>query len=201
MNAEDVVRIAPPYDRDGTEGWTRAEHEPDIGGVDVFRYDIDGGSWQVVVQVMEFVRQDPLEGRLREAILAALRAIPGVIEAEGEDRESWVVSGEPAPQELVRAVARVVDSFADEARAQVKALPVSGPGPTTNDPRALRSPFARRAQSAIYKLIAFLLVSNAATLFYTHPHPNPSQWIFRTGMISSGIGLYVVVVMRDRRIR
>ncbi len=44
--------------------------------------DRAGGGWNVFVDVMEFIREEPLEGELRRRIAAALRAVDGVTAAE-----------------------------------------------------------------------------------------------------------------------
>jgi hypothetical protein len=66
---------------------------------------------------MEFVREGPLEGELRRRIAAALRSVEGVETAEEMDTEVWFVTGTPAGEALVRAVAEVVDDLADQTRA------------------------------------------------------------------------------------
>lgn len=75
------------------------------------------GGWNVDVAVMEFVREGPLEGELRRRIAAALRSVEGVETAEEMDTEVWFVTGTPAGEALVRAVAEVVDDLADQTRA------------------------------------------------------------------------------------
>jgi hypothetical protein len=57
---------------------------------------------------------------MRRAVLESLQAVPGVTGVSEEDREVWQVEGVPNGAELVRAAAAIVDSLADEIRAQVK---------------------------------------------------------------------------------
>lgn len=115
---DDVVEI-PPDDLDGEEGWIRRTAEPNIGCVEAVRQAADGPwQWSIGVSVMEFVREDPLESRMRAAIDAALRAVSGVTDVAEEDREIWIVDGQPSGWQLVQAVAKAVDSFANAARKQ-----------------------------------------------------------------------------------
>ena len=53
------------------EAWERVTDDPDARGVCAERFDFAGG-WNVTVVVMEFVREEPLEGELRRRIAAAL---------------------------------------------------------------------------------------------------------------------------------
>jgi len=73
--------------------------------------------------------------------------------------------------------------------------------PTTSDPRALQTPITGSASSRALKLVGFVLAGNATALFVTHPDPNRGQWVFRTGLLALGIGLYVAAMLRDRRAR
>jgi hypothetical protein len=111
------------HDFGGNQGWQRLTDEPDIRGVEVIRFNTDGPwQWQVVVSVMEFIREDPLEAELREAMAAALRAVPGVARVHEEDREVWVVDGSPSGEKLTHAAARVVDDFAARTRDHYEQL-------------------------------------------------------------------------------
>ena len=95
------------------EAWERVTGDLDALGVEAVRSGVTGG-WQVIVAVMEFVREEPLEGELRRRIAAALGAVEGVETAEEEDREVWFVTGAPAGEALVRAAAAVVDDLAGQ---------------------------------------------------------------------------------------
>jgi hypothetical protein len=57
-------------------------------------------AWHVTVWVMEFVRDEPLEGELRRRVGAALRKVSGVKKVAEEDREVWVVDGAPSGEAL-----------------------------------------------------------------------------------------------------
>jgi hypothetical protein len=75
--------------------------------------------WSVTAAVMEFVREEPLEGELRRRIAAALRSVEGAETADEMDREVWFVTGNPSGEALVRAVAEVLDDLAGQTWALV----------------------------------------------------------------------------------
>jgi hypothetical protein len=98
--------------------WRRVTDDPDVLGVSASRDDVNVvGGWQVWVNAMEFVRDEPLEGELRRRIAGALRSAAGVDTAEELDREVWVVTGAPSGEALVLAVGAVVDDLADRIRS------------------------------------------------------------------------------------
>jgi hypothetical protein len=71
---------------------------------------------------MEFIREDPLETEIRDAMAAEIRAVPGVARVSEEDREVWIVDGSPAGEILIRAAAQVVDRFAERTRTHIESL-------------------------------------------------------------------------------
>lgn len=97
---------------DVDEAWER-EVDDEVRGVYA---GSQTGGWQVTVLVMEFVREEPLEGELRRRIGVALRSVEGVETAGEQDTEVWFVTGTPAGEALVRAVGEVVDDLADQTR-------------------------------------------------------------------------------------
>ena len=112
-----IVRQIPV---DGTdEAWQRVTSDRDAYGVEAVRIDAIGG-WQVGVNVMEFVREDPLESELRRRIAGALESVEGVETAQEEDREVWFITGTPSGAALVRAAAEVVDDLADQTLAYAR---------------------------------------------------------------------------------
>jgi hypothetical protein len=122
VQRDDAVRRLPDEEVDGAEGWERLTDEPEVRGVEATRHDVDSGwTWSVGVSVMEFIREDPLESEIRNAMLAALVAVPRATAVAEEDREVWIVAGDPSGDALVRAAADVVDTFADRARADMAA--------------------------------------------------------------------------------
>jgi hypothetical protein len=114
----DEIRQIQPQDPQIQEEWLRETDEPGIRAVNVCRVDEIGG-WQVMVWVMEYVSEDPLESELRERITTALRNVTGVTSADEQDRETWFVAGAPSGKALVEATARVVDDLAERTRAHV----------------------------------------------------------------------------------
>lgn len=118
------VRRLVPVDEDFAEEWARAIDTPrvrELHGVNAQKWrSRPSWPWRVEVSVMEFVRDDPLEGELRRRIDAALRAVPGVTDVTEDDREVWAVKGSPSGDALVSAVAAVVDSLADRTRAYME---------------------------------------------------------------------------------
>jgi hypothetical protein len=98
------------------ESWERVTDEFDVRWVGAGWIGLSGG-WNVTVAVMEFVREEPLEGELRRRIAAALLAVDGAGSAVELDREVWFVTGSASGEALVRAAAAVVDDLAGQTRA------------------------------------------------------------------------------------
>ncbi|HET9060146.1 MAG TPA: hypothetical protein VFN61_09520, partial [Acidimicrobiales bacterium] len=86
--------------------------EGDVGEVEVT--ETPDGRWKVEIELAEFVRQPSVEARFRFAIDEALRGVDGVAEVVEEDREVWIVSGTPKPEELVQALQPVLRRFVPE---------------------------------------------------------------------------------------
>jgi hypothetical protein len=116
MNDINVEKVEPA-DEAILEEWRRATAEPDLLGVGAVRISDGEWQWQVLVSVMELVREEPLESELVAAVSAALAAVPGVREAAQDDRETWVIKGAADGASLVRAAAAVVDRFSPRTRA------------------------------------------------------------------------------------
>jgi hypothetical protein len=104
-----------PVDPEVDEAWEWVIPDEVRGGVEATRIGFTGG-WNVTVEAMEFVGEEPLEGALRCRIAAALRSVEGVETAAEMDREVWFVTGTSSGEALVRAVAAVVDDLADQIR-------------------------------------------------------------------------------------
>lgn len=110
-----------PEDDEIREEWVRVT-ESDVLSVDVTLTSDERCPWQVAVPVMEFLRVEPLESELVEAVTAALAAVPGVAAAHREGREVWIVAGDSDGPSLVRAAGAVLDRFASRARAELDRL-------------------------------------------------------------------------------
>jgi hypothetical protein len=101
------------------EEWVTGQGD-DARMVDVLR--THQGFWSVSLAAAEFVRTEPLESRMREAVAAAIEAVPGVTEAWEEDREVWSVDGDPSGEALLRAVAVALEPLADDITAHIAGL-------------------------------------------------------------------------------
>src|SRR5688572_19182903 len=109
-------------DEESPEEWARVTTEPELLGVYAVRISDGDWPWQVHVSVMEFIRTEPLESELSEAVTAALSAVSGVTKAGREDREQWAIQGNAEGPSLVRAVSSVVDQFAPRTRKTLDQL-------------------------------------------------------------------------------
>jgi hypothetical protein len=116
------VRKITPEDSSVLEEWERVTSDQDVLGVSAARSRRAKWNWQVTVSAAEFARKAPLEARLQEGILSALKKVKGVKSVAHEDREVWAVEGEPSGEDLVRACAAVVDELADDLRKHLKSL-------------------------------------------------------------------------------
>lgn len=118
------VRQGVPVAGDTIEAeWHREIAQPrdrDLHGVDATKWRTGQWPWHVSVYVMQFIRDVPLEVELRRRIIAALRAVPGVTDVAEEDREVWMIRGEPSGAALVDAVAPIVDELAPKAREEIE---------------------------------------------------------------------------------
>jgi hypothetical protein len=114
--SDEITRL-PDSEVDGDEGWERLTDELDIRGVGATRSaDFGPFQWQVWVAVAEFLRSEPLQSELWDGVTTALAAVPGVTAVHHEDRETWVVIGNPTEEALTSAAAEVVDGLADRSR-------------------------------------------------------------------------------------
>ena len=120
---DDIHLVTDEEVDEGTlEIWQRDVDDPDLRSVVAYRIDDDEWPWNVGVAVMEFIRRDPLETELRDALTRRLSAVSGVLYVFNEDREMWRVGGTPSGVELARAAASVVDAFLDRTRAECNSL-------------------------------------------------------------------------------
>lgn len=111
-----VAYVGEDFDDDVLE---RLTDEPDLRGVEVARYSAPGWPWSVGLYVAEHVREEPLESEMRAAVDVALRQVVGVDDVAEEDREVWIVSGSPSPEDLLAAASSVVDQLAERVRSEL----------------------------------------------------------------------------------
>ena len=124
MSPADRVGPVDPMDvsqsEDGEWLWGQDDDLLMVGALAPEDDEDDG--WQVTLSCLEFVRAEPLESRLRDAVEAALAAVDGVEEVHEEDREVFLVIGSPDGRALVAAVATVMVQLGPEIVAHVDAL-------------------------------------------------------------------------------
>ena len=116
------IRKVRPLDGEIEEEWTReisSGTDKNVHGAGAYRA---GGVWHVTVSAMELVREEPLESELRDGIQIALEGVAGVEDIEEEDREVWMVGGEPGGEALVAAVAAAIDAHAERIRKHIDSL-------------------------------------------------------------------------------
>ena len=111
------IKKLEPQDDELLEEWTRVTDEEHILGVFAARHADDDQTWEVSINVAEYIRADPLQTELHDAITNALTATPGVSMAVQEDRELWIVQGDVSGEALIRACAFALDRLADAMRA------------------------------------------------------------------------------------
>lgn len=113
---EDIkVEQVESEDDEALEQWVRVTEEQHILGVCAERSD-GKWPWRVEIFVAEYIREEPLQSELHNAITAALKRVPGVNKAVQEDREVWVVKGKVAGDALVRACSTALNRLADALR-------------------------------------------------------------------------------------
>lgn len=110
-----------PTDTEIEEEWVRVTNEIDILGVCAVKVSGDW-PWRVAIHAAEFARVDPLRAELVEAVSGALRSVPGVLRAEQEDRQAWVLQGQVTGDALVRACSTALDRLAPSLRKTYAAL-------------------------------------------------------------------------------
>lgn len=121
--SDDRIVQLPGDGVDGVQEWVRETDDDDVRGVGALQLADEGRwTWQVGVSVAEFLREEPLESEMRAAVDQAIRAVAGVTEVAEEDREVWILSGDPSGEELVRSVGEAVDRLAPRARRHIEEL-------------------------------------------------------------------------------
>ena len=74
------------------------------------------------MSVAEYLRDEPLDVELEISVDRALRSVPGVSDVHHEDREVWIVRGEPSGEAVVHAVSGALDRFAARIRIYLEEI-------------------------------------------------------------------------------
>jgi hypothetical protein len=92
--AEEIRQVAVgDEDGDAFEAWERTTTTADMRSVWAHKTSLPDWTWEITVAALEFVREDPLESRLRGALRTALQAVPGATAVSEEHRETLQVAG------------------------------------------------------------------------------------------------------------
>jgi len=99
---EIAVKQIPSSDEEILEEWVNVTENEEILGVSATRSKSEW-SWTVSIYAAEYIREEPLESELYESINKALTTVPGVAAIDHEDREVWIIKGNPKGEDLVKA--------------------------------------------------------------------------------------------------
>lgn len=99
---EIAVKQIPSSDEEILEEWVHVTDNEEILGVSASRSEGEW-SWTVSIYAAEYIREEPLESELYESISKALTTVPGVTAINHEDREVWIIKGNPKGEDLVKA--------------------------------------------------------------------------------------------------
>lgn len=115
------VKQIQPLDSSILEEWVRVTDDKDILGVSASRSDGEW-SWTVAIHAAELIREEPLEAELQAAIEDALSSVPGVTAVAHEDREIWIIKGNPKGGDLVKSCSSALDNLSNVMRNAVSEL-------------------------------------------------------------------------------
>lgn len=124
-----VERDREREDDEIAEAWTCHQNDQ-VLAVEVVKFHEQGiripgvkvptFEWQVIVPVMEFLREEPLQTETALSVTAAIERVVGVRDVEPEDREVWIVSGRwVGGRRLTRAVGAVLVKLEPRIRAHL----------------------------------------------------------------------------------
>jgi hypothetical protein len=116
------ARLIRKSDDGQEEEWTRVTDDNDILGVGATRSADSDWPWQVFISVAEFIRENPLESILVQAITRCLRVTPGVTDVIHDDRETWVLRGDISGESLIVACGNALDELEPQTRAAYESL-------------------------------------------------------------------------------
>lgn len=98
------------------ELWVRRAGGPGLRDVEAARIEVLGG-WLVWYTTDDISRLGAPEEVFLQRLAGALRSVAGVTGVTPHERRTWLVTGTPSGETLIRAAAAVVDEAAREARA------------------------------------------------------------------------------------
>lgn len=117
-----ITKQVERFDGEKTISWV-VDEEDEVRAVHVIRSDDDEEwPWQIEVGAGEFVRTEPLETELIEAVDAAIRGVRGVTDVIHEDREVWMIAGRPRGRALARAVSDRLAPLVPRIEAELDSL-------------------------------------------------------------------------------
>jgi len=115
-----AVQQVQPLDSAIHEEWLRVTKEQDLLGVGASK--LDTSTWQVFINVAEFIRTEPLQSELFDAVTDALVQTDGVETAFQEDREVWIVKGEVSGESLIQSCAAALSRLEPKIRKTFESL-------------------------------------------------------------------------------
>ena len=110
----EIKQVSPSDDE--VESWLRVfENDSSqfnaLHGVDATQVDDPEYPWYVYFGAGEFIREEPFESLLAEAIAQALTRVEGVESAFREDTEKLIITGSPSGYDLVYEISAAIDAF------------------------------------------------------------------------------------------
>lgn len=109
------IKVEKSEDEDLIE-YNHKTNEPDILGVGASQEVGEEEGWQVFISAAEFVREEPLERKMRDLIEQALVKVKGVKAVFEEDREVWYVEGNADGKDLVIACVKALQAIHSELK-------------------------------------------------------------------------------------
>lgn len=110
-----IIKQVKPEDEEIIEEWVVESDNNDVWGVYVTKMDDEYEfPWNITIAAAEFIREEPLESKFRDLVEKALSAVTGVDEVIEEDREVWLVDGEPDGKALMEASLSVIKELSSD---------------------------------------------------------------------------------------
>jgi hypothetical protein len=120
MSEVQVVRV-DDEDDDGEriERWERLlddQNDVDTMGVAAYTGYPPEWPWAVSVYASEFVYRPPFGEVFQDRLDSTLQGVNGVTAVARDDGPVWLIAGSPQPEELVRAVATLLNELEEPLR-------------------------------------------------------------------------------------